>query len=223
MDQQLEHILEGIVSLARKWGGSTAALRRAAEEVTRERRHRYSWSYENGTIVVRDALGRRGYVYRRQSLKPGYPNVLETDVDKPLNSDTVGPFQSVPWEILPRGEHPFPTILAHLQLLEKRNPTIRYDPNRLEALNSLGPSSIYVGVQEFDGYFAFHFPSNTTVVLECPVVGNAIYAVPEADWESLCRLSKATLLAHSRVKRVVHGGDWLQRLKAHLNQNSSDT
>lgn len=81
------------------------------------------------------------------------------------------------------------------------------------------PGSIYIGVDEFEGYVVFYFDRTQVAVLECPVVGNAIYVI-KSNWETLSRLSKAQLLQrHQReVVRIVHAGEWFPKLLALLRR-----
>ena len=84
-------------------------------------------------------------------------------------------------------------------------------------INSLNPASIYVGIDEFEGYFVFYFPDELTAILECPIVGNAIYII-KGDWQTLSQLNKRELLTdyQMNVRRVIHKGDWFSRLKQKL-------
>lgn len=71
-----------------------------------------------------------------------------------------------------------------------------------------------LGSDAFEGYVAFHFADLEIAILECAIVGNAIYLLP-GDWASLSRLTKNELLKdHAKdVTRIVHSGDWFYRLK----------
>lgn len=212
-----------------KWGGTPDALRRAAAKFHRD--FGYTWrDYGDGAIEVRLTLNCTAYICSRQARTPDRAWTVFVGDEafrvlfaprhyvqpRPLRS--TAPVERLPWHILPPGEHPFPAILEHLRALAQRNPTVEYDHTRLEKLNSLGPTSIYIGVEEFDGYFVFCFPQYSAAVLDCPRVGNAIYLMRESDWKTLCRLTKAELLArhHAGVRRIVHSHRWFERLKACL-------
>lgn len=123
------------------------------------------------------------------------------------------------WILLPPGEHPFLEILRHLEALRKSRPTLRYDKTRLERICELSPSATYVGAEEFSGYVVFYFEEALTAVLDCPFWGNAIYLI-RSEWETLSRLSKAELLTkHTQtVRRIIHSGDWFERLRRNLRQ-----
>jgi len=62
---------------------------------------------------------------------------------------------------------------------------------------------------------AFLFPEMDGAVLENPLEGNAVY-VFDADWRELSKLSKTALFQHAkhRFQRIVHTGDWKNRLKS---------
>ncbi len=128
----------------------------------------------------------------------------------------------LPWKILPPGEHPFSEILKHYEELQKSNPHVRYDLNRLNRICELTPTATYVGVDEFRGYTVFYFQKYLAAVLDCPVWGNAIYMI-KGDWKTLSRLTKAELIAErtGNVTRIVHSGDWFQRLKNCLRTSES--
>jgi hypothetical protein len=59
---------------------------------------------------------------------------------------------------------------------------------------ALKPSSVYVGIGEFDGYIVLAFRQTRKVVLECPIYGNAIYVIHE-DWQRLAKMPKFELLS----------------------------
>jgi len=82
-------------------------------------------------------------------------------------------------------------------------------------LLDLKPDRIYAGLDEFDGYLAYLFPGMDGAVLENPIEGNAVY-VFDANWRELSKLSKMELLqqAKHKFRRIVHTGDWQNRLKA---------
>ncbi|HEU4322026.1 MAG TPA: hypothetical protein VFS21_02650 [Roseiflexaceae bacterium] len=88
-----------------------------------------------------------------------------------------------------------------------------YDLARLELLYNLQPDRVYVGQEEFEGYIVFLFRS--IAILECPVIGNALYAL-RGQWQILARKSKAELLEDKSgsVERIEHRGDWPARVRA---------
>ena len=70
-----------------------------------------------------------------------------------------------------------------------------------------------MGSGGFEGYIAFTFADTDNVLLECPMVGNAIYVLG-ADWKRLSRMSKGELLNGSHVvARIEHRGDWFWKVE----------
>ena len=150
----------------------------------------------------------------RQWVPPTGPEVQERPTS--LDNETAAPAgpDLVHWEILPPGEHPFPRILEYCERLKDKDQHRRIDSERLRLIEKLGPTGIYRGLAEFDGYFVFSFSELDTAILDCPVVGNAVYLI-RGDWAALSRLTKAELLTEQseKVTRVVHSGDWFSRVK----------
>ena len=137
----------------------------------------------------------------------------------------VSPFSDVEqpeklgWRLLPPGEHPFAEIVRHYQGLRGANARIEYEVERLNRVYHLGPSSTFIGLDQFEGYIVFYFAHSQIAVLECPVVGNAIYVI-RGNWRVLSGLSKVQLLRRHRqnVVRIVHTGNWFPKLKALLHR-----
>jgi hypothetical protein len=130
----------------------------------------------------------------------------------------------IPWRILPPGEHPFPHVLKYCEFIKQGRITHRIATERLELINSLNPSKIYRGLDEFNGYFVFYFEHSAIAILDCPIVGNAVYVI-KGDWKTLSRLSKADLLKEyaGNVTRVIHSGDWFVRLRKLICSHSNAT
>jgi hypothetical protein len=123
----------------------------------------------------------------------------------------------LPWRLLEPGRSSFRSILEHFDGLNTPRRKEEYDRHRLELVHALGPSAIYIGVDEFEWYIVFLFRSAGLAILECPIKGNAIYLIG-GDWKELSRLSKTALLEgySGEVARIVHAGDWYGRLKSEL-------
>ncbi|MCK1463481.1 hypothetical protein M2175_006958 [Bradyrhizobium elkanii] len=84
---------------------------------------------------------------------------------------------------------------------------------RQETLVSLGPTTIYVGVNGFSDYIAYEFKSHELVVLESIRRDNAIYVFGR-DWETASRLSKKQILDASLQKaRIVHSVGWKEKVR----------
>ncbi len=211
-------ILRKIASRTCELGGSVSALREATARLHRELG--YTWVDDGRMIEIRITPALSGYLCYRRGRMPVDPRHTVVLVDVEEFQKPAASVEHLPWHILPPGEHPFPAILEHLQALAQRHPTVKYDYTRLEKLNGLGPTSICIGTEEFDGYFVFCFQQYFAAVLDCPMVGNAVYLMRENDWSVLCRLTKAELLTQhrGRVRRIVHAGSWFERLRRHLTR-----
>lgn len=213
---KLTEVLELIVSATRQEGSTHSALRRAAERITRT--HDCICTVSDGTARVTTRSGRTGYVFCHQTrIANQYRFVVRTETDGSAE-DVAAVADRVLWQLLPPGRHPFETVLEHILAVSQMHPAIRFDQTRLQRLHALGPTSIAVGVDEFVGYFVFVFEDRSTAVLECPRVGNAVYILRGLDWEALSRLSKRELLSRRDAKRIVHAGDWFNKVATCLKQ-----
>lgn len=126
----------------------------------------------------------------------------------------------VPWKILPKGENPFDDIKSLFINLQKKKNKVIYDLSRLEFIYSMEPTQLYIGQDEFEGYVVFNFSNINISILDCPMVGNAIY-IMFGDWRSMSKSTKAELMSENyRIIRIVHRGDWKNRLLKILNKES---
>jgi hypothetical protein len=143
---------------------------------------------------------------------------IKRDIERIFMSGIDTPLHKVLWRILPSGEWTFGSILNHYSELQRANPQIHFDIKRLQTVFLLSPSSLYVGLGEFDGYIVLAFSETTKVVLECPIYGNAIYVIRE-DWQRLAKLPKFELLSQfpDQARRIVHVGDWYSSLREELS------
>lgn len=120
----------------------------------------------------------------------------------------------LPWKLLPSGKLSFQSILDHFRFLSRHRALLECDIDRLHKIYGLGPDQIYVGEAEFDGYLVFYFCDGPAAVLDCPILGNAIY-VFGYNWKKLSRFTKTDLI-HSRrldFDRIIHKNGWFARLK----------
>jgi hypothetical protein len=115
----------------------------------------------------------------------------------------------LPWRFLPPSETNEERVLSILHDFCHRCPGIRVDESRLRYAYSLKPEQIFIGEDEFDGYFAFVFAGGIKVLLENPIEGNAAYIFGQ-DWKLLSKLPKSELLAyhHDHLIRVIHSSGW---------------
>jgi len=130
-------------------------------------------------------------------------------------------FEKLPFEILPPGEW---SIEELLRFYESKSNEIRasgvtgeMQPERLSALVSLKPSTCYRGIDMWTGYHVFSFAWTDRVVLECPLSGNATYVL-WGDWKGMAQHTKQELrrVFKSNYVKIIHQGDWLQRVRSAL-------
>jgi hypothetical protein len=137
---------------------------------------------------------------------------LRADVDAYTRGHFQTPIGKLWWRFLPAGQSDVSTLVAEIRALKQRYPHLRYDEERMLYAQTLNPSHIFVGEDEFDGYFAFVFEHTNHVLLENPQEGNAAYIFKQ-DWMELSKLSKRDFLLEQYrdlVQRVPHRntGNW---------------
>jgi len=147
------------------------------------------------------------------------PNIQPSGDDKGFNFPQL---RKLPWKLLPNGEWNVNTVINHFRqrFASGRFSRQPVDENRLKKIvNWLNPSHCYIGENEFDGYVVFCFGDHETVILECPIYGNAIYLI-RGDWQEITRLSKGKSLRRypDKVKRVIHREDWIRHLQKAVNE-----
>ena len=129
----------------------------------------------------------------------------------------------VAWRLLPPGAHPWATVSAHLHSMLKRvSPnTRRVIEDRQATIMSHSPSEQYVGLGGFEDYIAYVFRKRDVVVLESIRRDNAIYVFGQ-EWERFAQLSKREVLLHRhQLARIVHAGDWKERLARLLEDRAA--
>ena len=144
---------------------------------------------------------------------------LRADVESYVRGEFVLRSTKLPWRFLPPGHRDVSWIIDEISRLNSRYPHLKLDEERLRYAHSLKPSQVFVGEDEFDGYFAFVFPSTKHVLLESPQEGNAAY-IFQQNWTSLSRRTKQELLSSYThcVKRVLHreNSDWKWEIRRRL-------
>lgn len=122
-----------------------------------------------------------------------------------------GRIQRLPhWRLLPRPPRDPLQFREYLRTHGVGASHSAEDLERLELVMSLGPEQVALGEAEFLGYFAFIFDDSTLTVLENTLVGNAIYVL-DSNWQALSQRRKSELL-NDGWQRIVHKGDWFERL-----------
>lgn len=167
-------------------------------------------------LAQRERLNERLAVYEREmeaqsSTRLKIVEHLRADVDVYRRGHVEIPVSKLWWRFLPAGQSDVSALVAEIRALRQRFPHLRYDEERMLYAQTLDPSHIFVGEDDFDGYFAFVFEHTKHVLLENPQEGNAAYVFRQ-DWMALSRLSKRELLEQYRdlVQRVPHRntGNW---------------
>src|ERR1022692_590898 len=133
---------------------------------------------------------------------------------------TVPEARRLPWSVLPAGEWDFSDIHSHFHRLSRERRVLRWGLRRLDFANRLKPLESWIGKDEFDGYVIFVFRWTKAALLDHPIMGNACYILHNR-WRELSHLSKFELLRHHprRVTRIVHRGDWKERVKQALRRD----
>lgn len=157
---------------------------------------------------VKRALQPKAHTSPSKETLPGHINV---------------PVSQLPFELLPPGSWDIDDLISHYRREAKNLPTglsgreIQWA--RLTALKSLEPIMCYVGTEMWLGYILFEFPNSARVVLECPIEGNATYVL-SGNWKTMVKHTKGYLRSKfpRRYKRIVHKGNWLERVGLSLNR-----
>lgn len=95
------------------------------------------------------------------------------------------------------------------------------DPDRLERIyKELDPVKCYRGTEQWYGYHAFEFAQCNRVLLECPIRGNATYAL-WGNWQRMAAHPRRYLWEHfpGNYERIIHRGDWrdwIRRIRSAL-------
>lgn len=161
----------------------------------------------NPPVDPKNAIQERAVIRLKTKLASWKPRKLKT-ASEATNLERVN------WRMLPPG-HTWQEILNHYEGLQRRYGD-KYDTKRLQFVNELKPTNTLLGEGEFVGYVAFVFDRGQgAVVLDCPLMGNAIYIMSLADWKRLSQLSKTELLREhgNEIRRVIHSRNWLIDLK----------
>ncbi len=126
--------------------------------------------------------------------------------------------KGIRWRLLPPGKVSREGLRRHYHELSKKNRSAEYDQDRIEKAMDLNPKELHEEIDAaVEGYIVFTFEHTSSVLLECPRVGNAIYVV-HRDWEIWSRMSKQELMADDSgaVVRIPHRGDWHAWVKREL-------
>jgi len=142
------------------------------------------------------------------------------------------------WRLIPEGEMDRIIItgaensISNVSDEEKellRQRMIEIFMNKKEFYSQFEPYSRIQGIDTFDGYIGFIYP-NGKVVLDKffanakssrLAYGEAIYILDIEDFYRLSQYSKQDLMVDDRVIRVVHNGNWEERVKDYIDGDSN--
>lgn len=132
---------------------------------------------------------------------------IEKEFAEKLSGKTISGYTKISklnWEILPRGLLGKTALTAFLNKSGIKAVS-GFDNERLDFAFQLNPSAIYVGRNEFNGYFVFVFHGTRKVLLENPFYGNAAYVFSQ-EWKTLSKLPKTELTQDydGVVDKIIH-------------------
>lgn len=95
------------------------------------------------------------------------------------------------------------------------------DKTRFQKIEkTLCPNKCFIGKGKFEGYVAYCFDWTNSVILECPIYGNAIYIIKRGKftWQEIAQASKweARTEYSEQVTVINHSETWLERLEENL-------
>jgi len=160
--------------------------------------------------------------YRRQTSAYTRPRIVERvrrKIERAFKPEAAVPTNPVYWRLLPPGELSEDRVRGYYAGLQRSGPGTRYDPDRIVKALSLGPDQRYEEIGGVEGYTVFTFPHTSSVLLECPIIGNAIYVIHK-DWERWSKMTKQELMADESgdIVRIVHRPSWFEKVKQELGK-----
>lgn len=211
-DKYIEYVEEELEEFERE---ELFPVERAEERRYEERRAEFweargpyqervrAWEIERGVILRKQEL----QISRERGVKKMYRETERAFEPKPT-----GTFQ---WEFLPPGEATPDRIRRYYEEVMSRGRLDGFLPERLEKVLALPYESWFQGKAGFYGYSIFTFAHTEKVLFECPVYGNAIYVLTSSE-ECLLKMTKQELRESGEARKILHVGDWYQRLKQEL-------
>jgi len=182
-------------------------------------------TYNIETLVTLLQLAKKSYEKKPQKKKKkqiyGVPSDIIRNkisrIESDLNYYKKHKLSKIPkqlsWRLVPPGSYTSTQIKSYFKSLHSHKKNEKHDWDRLETIQSLKPDSTYIGLEELEGYMLFYFKNKDIAILDCPIIGNAIYVLKK-EWKELSRLTKSELteLHSDKVKRIIHRGDWADKL-----------
>ena len=131
------------------------------------------------------------------------------------------PVEHLDFELLPPGSWDVADVLKHYRKMARRMPAgfrgERPDWQRIREIQKLKPVKCYVGKKMWEGYAVYTFRRTPNVVLECPFEGNATYILDE-NWKPKVSHTKQYVREHYNYGKIVHKGEWLDRVRDSLSR-----
>lgn len=130
-----------------------------------------------------------------------------------------------------RNNRPKKTILTEEEIQERQNRLIDLYMEKKEVFDKSNPLYRIKGKKTFDGYIGYIY-ENGKVILEKffenartgrVSKGNAIYVMDIKELVILSKLSKTELIENELCNRIVHSGDWVEKVRAEINSNGTNT
>jgi len=127
----------------------------------------------------------------------------------------------VNFEILPPSEWTLENTIEHYKKNERAIVTrwkYSIDYDRIKEIYKLQPDKRYWGSGGFFGYSVYEFSKFEKVILDCPVEGNAVYMLYKNDWMDQVLYTKKEIREYcsGQYRKIVHKGDWLDRVRQEL-------
>ena len=119
---------------------------------------------------------------------------------------------TLPFEIAAPGERTDEHVYAYYREVLRQGQLAHFDRDRLDKILALPRSGLLKGKAGFYGYIVLQFEHTEKVLLECPVVGNALYVLDSGE-ERLLRRTKQEHISSDEAKRIFHTGDWYGKVK----------
>ena len=137
------------------------------------------------------------------------------------DNTSYGSLEVINFELLPPGEWTLEKTIQQYRdnekaIFSKWQSVIDYD--RIKQIDRLNHDRQYWGTKSFLGYSVYEFTRYEKVVVDCPIVGNAVYLLYKNRWKNQIRLSKKELrdLFPGKYKKIVHKGEWLNKVREEL-------
>lgn len=142
----------------------------------------------------------------------GYCQIFDDEYNFTIDKKNI---KRCDWEILPKGIKIYVDKKMKEKEQEKNTKRRDFNQGRSDYLQKTNYEDIYVGKNEFDGYYVFKYKN--FCILENGFYGNATYIIPSLSWEELTKKTKQELISESlMIDRIIHQSNWIECIKKHL-------